>query len=142
MVNALEVAGYASLFGAADLGGDVVLPGAFAESLRRRGPERVRMLWQHDPKEPIGRWLEIREDARGLWVRGRLTPGVARAREIAALLAEGALDGLSIGFRVLAGAGRPGSPAGRRLVRLDLWEVSIVTFPMLPGARVRRAAVR
>lgn len=56
--------GYASLFGRADLGGDVVAPGAFAESLRRRGAAGVRLLWQHDPAEPIGRWLELAEDAR------------------------------------------------------------------------------
>ncbi|HEX2555855.1 MAG TPA: HK97 family phage prohead protease [Microvirga sp.] len=127
--------GYASLFGVADLGRDVVMPGAFAQTLRRRGAAGIRMLWQHDPAEPIGRWLALAEDARGLRVRGRLNLAVERAREVHALLREGAVDGLSIGFRVLRA--RPDRAAGlRRLEALDLWEVSVVTFPMLPGARV------
>jgi uncharacterized protein len=127
--------GYASLFGQPDLGRDVVMPGAFAASLARRGPRGVRMLWQHDPGEPIGLWLELAEDARGLRVRGRLNLGVRRARDVHALMREGALDGLSIGFRVERAA--PDRVSGlRRLERLDLWEVSLVTFPMLPGARV------
>jgi HK97 family phage prohead protease len=127
--------GYASLFGIADLGKDTVVPGAFAASLARRGAGGVRMLWQHDPGEPIGRWLSIVEDASGLRVRGRLNLAVARAREIHALIKEGAVDGLSIGFRVERA--RHDRAAGlRRLERLDLWEISIVTFPMQPGARV------
>jgi uncharacterized protein len=93
------------------------------------------MLWQHDPAQPIGRWLAIREDARGLLVRGRLNLAVERAREIHALLKEGAVDGLSIGFRVER-ARRERATGLRRLERLDLWEISLVTFPMLPGARV------
>jgi HK97 family phage prohead protease len=127
--------GYASLFGVADLGKDTVAPGAFAASLARRGAGGVRMLWQHDPGEPIGRWLSIVEDARGLRVRGKLNLAVARAREIHALIKEGAVDGLSIGFRVERA--RQDRAAGlRRLERLDLWEISVVTFPMQPGARV------
>lgn len=130
-----EFEGYASLFGMADLGRDVVMPGAFAESLARRGSAGIRMLWQHDPAEPIGRWLSVAEDRLGLRVRGRLNPAVARAREVAALLRDGAVDGLSIGFRVVE-ARRERAPRLRRLLKLDLWEISIVTFPMLPGARV------
>ena len=133
--GAYEFEGYASLFGIPDLGRDVVMPGAFAESLARRGPGGIRMLWQHDPAEPIGRWLSVAEDHLGLRVRGRLNPAVARAREVASLLREGAIDGLSIGFRVVE-ARRERTPPLRRLLRLDLWEISVVTFPMLPGARV------
>jgi HK97 family phage prohead protease len=132
--------GYASLFGVADLGRDVVVPGAFAETLARRGAGGVRMLWQHDPGQPIGRWLSIAEDARGLKVRGALNLAVARAREVHSLLRDGAIDGLSIGFRVERS--RP-SAGMRRLEKLDLWEISVVTFPMHPGARVsavKRAA--
>ena len=128
------IEGYASLFGVPDLGRDIVEPGAFRDSLARRGPAGIRMLWQHDPGEPVGGWVMLREDARGLLVRGRLNPAVRRAREIAALIGEGALDGLSIGFRVVeATKDRAGI---RRLLKLDLWEISIVTFPMLPGARL------
>jgi HK97 family phage prohead protease len=127
--------GYASLFGIADLGKDVVMPGAFADSLRKRKAAEVRLLWQHDPSEPLGRWLAIEEDRRGLFVRGKLNLAVERAREIHALMREGAVDGLSIGFRVERA--RAERPTGlRRLEKLDLWEISVVTFPMLPGARV------
>jgi uncharacterized protein len=131
------IAGYASLFGEVDLGGDVVARGAFAESLKRGGPGRVRMLFQHDPTEPIGVWDEIREDGMGLRVRGRLTLGVARAREVWALIREGAIDGLSIGFKPVT-ARRDTRTGVRRLERVDLWEISIVTFPMLPKARIGR----
>lgn len=126
--------GYASLFGVADLGKDAVAPGAFADSLRRRGVAGIRMLWQHDPAEPIGRWLAIAEDARGLRVRGRLNLAVARARENHALMRDGAIDGLSIGFR--AERARSDRSGLRRLEKVDLWEISVVTFPMQPGARV------
>lgn len=127
--------GYASLFGKADLGRDIVLPGAFRESLRRRGAAGIKMLFQHDPDQPIGVWTEIREDGRGLFVRGRLTAGVARAREVLSLLRAGALDGLSIGYRTVRG--RTDRKTGlRELAEVDLWEISVVTFPMLPGARV------
>ena len=132
------IEGYASLFGLTDQGGDAVLPGAFAASLARlagRG-DRVRMLWQHDPARPIGVWDEIREDGKGLRVRGRLLPEVAQAREAAALIGAGAIDGLSIGYRTIR-AERDGK--GRRaLAEVELWEVSLVTFPMLPEAKVGR----
>ncbi len=127
--------GYASLFGIEDLGRDVVEPGAFAASLAARGAGGIKMLYQHDPAEPIGAWLEIAEDAKGLRVRGRLMPDVARAREVLALMREGVLDGLSIGFRTVKGR-TDAATGARRLVEVDLWEISIVTFPMLPGARV------
>ncbi|HVE03930.1 MAG TPA: HK97 family phage prohead protease, partial [Rhizomicrobium sp.] len=81
-----EFEGYASLFNVPDGGGDVVAPGAFARSLRKRPPERVRMLYQHFAHEPIGVWEEIREDQRGLYVRGRLIQDVERARDVTALI--------------------------------------------------------
>lgn len=127
--------GYASLFGLADLGGDVVMAGAFRDSLRKRGADRVKMLWQHDPAEPIGAWLAIEEDSRGLKVKGRLNLEVARAREILALMREGQIDGLSIGFRTQR-ATQDRKTGLRQLHKLDLWEISLVTFPMLPQARV------
>lgn len=130
--------GYASLFGVPDLGRDVVLPGAFAASLAQRRAAGVRMLWQHDPAEPIGRWLSLREDGRGLRVEGRLNRAVQRAREVEALMREGGLDGLSIGFRTLRAS--PDGAGRRRLIALDLWEISLVTFPLQPGARIGAAA--
>jgi uncharacterized protein len=128
--------GYASLFGAVDLGKDMVERGAFAKSLRTRGAAGIRMLFQHDPNEPIGAWQEIREDQRGLFVKGKLTQGVAKARETLELMREGALDGLSIGFRTIK-AKSESATGVRRILEADLWEISVVTFPMLPGARVQ-----
>ncbi|WP_179379785.1 HK97 family phage prohead protease [Jannaschia marina] len=130
------IAGYASWFGVEDKGRDVVEAGAYCDSLARMSAEgrRVKMLWQHDPAQVIGVWDEVREDARGLYVKGRLLPGVEKAREAAELIDAGALDGLSIGYTVKR-AGKDGQ--GRRLLKeLELWEVSLVTFPMLPSARV------
>jgi HK97 family phage prohead protease len=134
------VAGYASVFGRRDQGGDVVQKGAYAASLKRLGASggRVRMLWQHDPGQPIGVWDEVREDATGLWVKGRILTDVAKGREAAALLAAGAIDGLSIGYRTVK-AERDGK-GQRLLAELELWEVSLVTFPMLPEARVSAKA--
>lgn len=132
-----RIEGYASLFGVVDQGGDEVAPGAFARSLARRD-RRVKLLWQHDPARPIGVWETLKEDGRGLWVSGRLLPEVQAGREAAALLKAGALDGLSIGYRAVRAEKSAGG--GRRLVEIDRWEVSLVTFPMLPEARV--AAVR
>ena len=131
--------GYASLFGETDLNRDVVLPGAFTRSIMRRGAAGIRMLFQHDPAVPIGVWTEVREDLRGLFVRGRLMSEVAKGREVLALMRAGAIDGLSIGFRTVRG--RTDAKSGvRHLMEIDLWEVSVVTFPMLPAARV--AAVK
>jgi len=125
--------GYASLFGVADGAGDRVAPGAFAASLRRRSPAQVRMLYQHFAHAPIGVWEEIREDGRGLHVRGRLSTGIEQARDIRALLADGALNGLSIGFRTVR-ARREGG--GRLLQEVELWEISVVTFPLMAGSTV------
>jgi hypothetical protein len=127
--------GYASIFGARDGIGDVVAPGAFAQSLRHRGAPGVRMLYQHFAYEPIGVWEEIREDSRGLYVKGRLVPEVERARDVAALLREGALGGLSIGFKTMRARKEPAS-SGRTLLQVDLWEISVVTFPLLEAAGV------
>src|SRR5436853_2753925 len=130
------VEGYASLFGEIDAARDMVMPGAFARTLKQRGPRRIPMLFQHDPAEPVGVWLELTEDFRGLRARGRLIPDVARARELVALVRSGAVDGLSIGFRTVKGRIDPASRV-RKIIELDLWEISIVTFPLLSGARVR-----
>lgn len=127
--------GYASLFGEVDLGRDRVEPGAFTRSIKKRGPDGIRMLFQHDPAQPIGRWQELREDSRGLFVRGRLTKSAARAGEVLELMRNGAVDGLSIGFRTVRSS-TEAKTGIRRIVEADLWEISVVTFPMLPGARI------
>ncbi len=129
------IEGYASIFGNVDRGGDKVAPGAFAEGLHRarQGGRTIKMLWQHDPSQPIGVWDDLAEDSRGLWGKGRLVMEVPRAREAHALLKAGALGGLSIGYRTLHD--EPDGNA-RLLKKLDLYEVSPVTFPMNDRARV------
>jgi len=133
--------GYASVFGREDLARDVVMRGAFRDSLRHRGLKGVKLLFQHDPSQPIGVWDEIREDAKGLFVKGRLMLDVERAREVFSLMVSGALDGLSIGFRTVKG--QKDRKTGRRLLhKIDLWEISIVTFPMMPDARILSVEAR
>lgn len=125
--RSLRIAGYASVFGVADKGGDVVMPGAFAGAAAP-----IPLLWQHKPGEPIGFVDSLAEDGRGLRITARI---VARGRgaEAAALVQAGAIDGLSFGYRVKAASPTRG---GRRLERLELVEVSLVTFPMQREARV------
>jgi len=130
------IEGYASLFGLADSGGDIVMAGAFSRSLAKRGAAGVKMLWQHNAAEPIGVWASIMEDQKGLRVCGQLDLSVGRAREALSLLGSGAVDGLSIGFRTLRATNDKTSGL-RRLYEVDLWEISIVTFPMLGQARVQ-----
>lgn len=130
------IEGYASLFGECDQGGDVVGKGAYARSLTDIAAKgrNVKMLWQHDPAQPIGVWDEVREDAKGLWVKGRLLDTTQKGREAASLIAAGAIDGLSIGYRTVKAT--KNDKGQRLLTELELWEVSLVTFPMLPSARV------
>lgn len=127
--------GYASIFREPDQGGDIVMPGAFAKSLRTKGAQNIRMLFQHDPKEPIGRIIALKEDIRGLRVEGQLFDRVPRANSLLALIGGGAIDGLSIGFRTVK-ATREKLSNHRRLWQVDLWEISIVTFPMMERARI------
>jgi hypothetical protein len=128
----LAIEGYASLWGVADLNRDVVAKGAFAASLAKVGAGGIRMLHQHEGRAVVGVWDRLVEDDRGLRVSGRIMDWSAEARFAAALARAGAMDALSIGFRAVR-ARREG--ALRVLSELDLWEVSLVTFPMLPGAR-------
>ena len=127
--------GYASLFGVTDLGGDVVQRGAFSKSLTQRPASRVKMLREHAQMEPIGVWSEIAEDAKGLRVSGKLVLDTVKGRETHALLKAGALDGLSIGYRTKSS--RLDKAKGVRLLdEVELHEISVVTFPMLPSATV------
>lgn len=130
------IEGYASLFGVRDAGGDTVMRGAYTRTLAAMAEtgRRVKMLWQHDPSQPIGVWDEVREDDWGLHVKGRILDDVAKGRETIALIGAGAIDGLSIGYRTVAADRVPGG--GRMLKELDIWEVSMVTFPMLQSARI------
>ena len=126
---------YAAVFGNEDLGRDVLMPGAFTKSLTRRPATKVKMLFQHDPSEPIGIWTDLAEDRKGLRAQGQLILDTTKGREVHALMRAGALDGLSIGFRTLKD--RFDRAKGIRYVEeVDLPEVSVVTFPLNPRATV------
>lgn len=128
--------GYGSVFDVLDSYADVVAKGAFKRTLKEARQKGVApaLLWQHDPGQPIGVYDEMREDEHGLFVKGRLadTPEGDRAYK---LLKMGALSGLSIGFRTLKS--KMDDETGiRTLTEIELWEVSLVTFPANQAARV------
>lgn len=135
VTDAGEFEGYASVFGEKDQGDDIAVAGCYSDSLARRGPEGIKLLWQHRPDTPIGKWLELREDAKGLYARGKLFLGIQKGRETHELMREGAIDGLSIGYRTLEDM-FDRETGVRRLIKLDLREISVVTFPMLESATV------
>ena len=133
------IEGYASVFGNVDSYGEIVEPGAFVESLvkSQRTGRKIKMLYQHDPHQPIGVWDDLAEDAKGLWVKGRLLVEESpKAREVHGLLKAGALDGLSIGYRTIEAKPKDGKPGVISLTKLDLLENSIVTFAANERARV------
>jgi HK97 family phage prohead protease len=130
--------GYGSIFGNKDLGNDVMVQGAFAKSIASKGAKGVKLLYQHDAKEPIGVFDEIIEDRKGLRVKGRLAMGTQKGREVYELMKMGAIDGLSIGYRVSPkGADYDERGKRRMLKEVDLMEISAVTFPMNTRARVQ-----
>ena len=130
--------GYGSVFGNKDLGNDVIERGAFLKSLKRRKPQNVKLLYQHKSDMPIGVFDEIREDEHGLVVKGRLALKTQAGAEAYELLKMGALDGLSIGFRVNPKEVSYDKRGNKRIIKeVDLMEVSLVTFPMNPQATVR-----
>jgi HK97 family phage prohead protease len=135
--DAGEIEGYASVFGVRDSYNEVVMPGAFADSLAKHQREGTYplMLWQHNPDEPIGVWNEMHDDGKGLMGKGQLLQGVRRADEALIMLKAGAIQGMSIGYREVdvkpADKGEP-----RQLIKLDLLEASIVSFPANRRARV------
>lgn len=125
------VEGWASTFGNKDAGDDIIVPGAFAESLTVRKP---KMLWQHDTGELIGVWDAATETAKGLYVKGRFAD-TPRGNEAYTLAKMGALDSMSIGYSTIDYAYDPASNT-RTLKKLELWEVSLVTFPMNDQATI------
>jgi HK97 family phage prohead protease len=127
--------GYASVFNNIDLQQEAIAKGAFSKSLYNWQSQNKmpKMLWQHDPKSPIGRWLDIYEDQHGLFVKGQLLLDVCQGREAYALLKAGILDGLSIGFQVVKALRQD---KGRVLQEVDLHEISLVTFAANPKAKI------
>tara|TARA_R100001443_G_C3357924_1_gene178403 strand:- start:1152 stop:1967 length:816 start_codon:yes stop_codon:yes gene_type:complete len=129
--------GYGSIFGNKDLGNDVMVEGAFAKSIASKGAKGVKLLYQHKADEPIGVFEEIIEDPKGLKVKGRLAMGTQRGREVYELMKMGAIDGLSIGYRVNPKGQEYDDRRRRRLLKeVDLMEISAVTFPMNQRARI------
>lgn len=131
-----EFEGYGSTFGNVDRGMDMVVAGAFRRTLKERKLNSIKMLRDHDTRKVVGKWLELREDERGLYAKGKLfADGVQLAKETLHLMREGALDALSIGYRTVKAAWD--EDAGiRKLLDVDLWEISVVTFPMNEMATV------
>jgi len=137
----MRFAGYAAIFGRPDRSGDVIRAGAFARSLKRRSGA-VPLLWQHDPARPVGRIEYLSEDRRGLRVIARLSEGRS-GRAAAAALRAGKVAGLSFGYWVRRSSGPsagPGQPGLREIEELDLVEISLVSVPMQPKARVHALA--
>jgi HK97 family phage prohead protease len=141
--------GVASPFGGkADSYGDVIAPGAFSETLKKGGRNGtgVAMLWQHEAHEPIGVWTNLEETGKGLEVQGKLTLGVRRADDTYKLLKAGALKGLSIGYDFFRDKNRKPvkdsfeerEDGTTLLKKLNLWEISPVTFPAQVRARITR----
>ena len=121
-------AGYASVFGGIDSFGDTIMKGAFAESLESM--ERMPlMLYGHDSKSVIGKWLKMEEDEKGLWVEGEFTPNHSLASDVYASARHGAIDGMSIGFMIPDGGAEDLEDGGRRINKINLMEVSLVGFP-------------
>lgn len=134
-----EFEGYGSTFGNVDRGMDMVMPGAFRRTLKEKKLNSIKMLRDHDTRKVVGKWLAMEEDDRGLKVRGKLfaigDSAIQLAKETLTLMREGALDAMSIGYRTVKA--QWDEDAGvRKLLDLDLWEVSIVTFPMNEMATV------
>ena len=128
----MRFAGYAALFDVADAARDTIVKGAFARTLaqRQQSREAIPLYWQHRPDQQIGTVELAEEDARGLRVIARIDNPDARA---AAALAAREVNGLSFGYRA---RGYENTPQGRVLREVDLFEVSLVTHPLQPGARV------
>jgi len=129
--------GYGSIFGNEDFGGDIVAKGAFADSIAELKAKKraLPVLWQHKTDQPIGVYEDVVEDEKGLYVKGKLLLEVQKAKEAYALLKAKAVSGLSIGYGVDKYEMDTESYV-RTLTKLNLFEVSLVTFPMNDEARV------
>ena len=132
-----EIEGYGSVFDVVDSYDDIVAKGAFVKSMNehRAAGTMPAMLWQHNPDNPIGVWTEISEDSVGLKVKGRLAMTTVKGREAYELMKMGAINGLSIGFMSKNWNYDKESDI-RTLTEVDLWEISLVTFPANEKSRI------
>ncbi|MDB1135485.1 HK97 family phage prohead protease [Candidatus Anaplasma sp. TIGMIC] len=117
--------GYASVFNRVDQQKDIIAPGSFAESLKRR---KVALLWQHNTKDPIGKILSLTENSFGLLMTAQLNLDLLKGREVYSMIKKGIINSLSIGYRVVTSR-RDKRSRIRIITKIDLWEVSLVTFP-------------
>lgn len=122
--------GYAAMFGNQDSYGDIIEKGAFLKTINEKGC-RIKLLWQHNTREIIGKFTSMREDEKGLFVEGKLFLGgdVPLATQAYRLLKEGAITGMSIGYRTLKERFDAEKKNIRYLEEVDLFEASLVTFP-------------
>lgn len=127
--------GYGAVFGNVDRGKDLIEPGAFKRSLRERPPTDVKMLFNHNRSEPIGRWESMSEDSKGLIVKGKLLTSLSKGAETLEMMREGIIDSLSIGYRTVKSM-YDEKKGVRHLLDVDLYEVSAVIFPMNEAASI------
>jgi HK97 family phage prohead protease len=128
--------GYASVFGGIDSYKDTIMKGAFTDTLENR-KRSVKMFYGHNPGRVIGKWLEITEDDTGLHVMGEFTPDNTDAQNVYASMKHGAVDGLSIGFRIPKGGSEDIEDGGRRINKVDLVEISVVSLPADEDASIQ-----
>lgn len=141
--------GYASTFKGVDLAGDMIMPGAFVRTLNNRNGKALPLLWQHDPYEPIGMVTEAFEDDNGLKFKGKIIMECEASRQKYALLKEGAISGISIGYDTVKSEAVAegellinGKACRRKLQEIKLWEISLVTFPCNEDAQVDRLSIK
>jgi len=130
-----EFTGYAAIFNEEDRGSDIIEPGAFKESLQARPADQVKMLFGHDRTLPIGKWKHMEEDSKGLIATGKILQSVQKGAETLEMMREGIIDSLSIGYQTVKSMYDEKTHV-RHLLRVDLWEVSAVVFPMNTSAKI------
>ena len=131
--------GYASIFNNKDLGNDVIKQGAFSKSIYSKKPRQIKLLYQHKTDEPIGVIDSLEEDKKGLKIKGRLAMGTQKGKEVYELMKMGALDSMSIGYKLSPEDYKYSEKLKKRTINnLDLMEVSMVTFPMNPRAKITK----
>ena len=128
--------GYGAVFNNVDSGQDMIMPGAFAKTLKNRDAKAVKMLWMHDSEDPIGFWTSIEEDKKGLKLTGQLLLSLKKAKEVYEMMQAGIIDSLSVGYRTVKSMYDEATSV-RKLLELELWEVSAVTFPMNDKAKIQ-----
>ena len=133
----LRLTGYASVFNTLDHHNDIIAKDAFSESITRHEQGyRVKLLWQHDQTKPIGVINKLSQDSTGLFVEASINNTITQGREVISLIKQKAIDSFSIGFNIEEST--LDSKGQRVILKANLWEVSIVTFPANQQARIEQ----